>query len=188
MYLLCFIPIWWILYLDSALFLCFLYFFGMFCSLFLSLCISLLFFVFFSFKRKTAYDWRISDWSSDVCSSDLTKSVHANADAQRGPMTMPKQLDIVRSHIDDALARGGRALVGGAGAVGDRFVQPTLLVDVPEDSIAVTEETFGPTVTVRKVKDMDEAIELANNTRYALGSTVLSKKNGEELDRKSTRL
>jgi len=103
------------------------------------------------------------------------------AGAQLGPITMPKQLDIIRSHIADALERGGRAVVGGLDSVGERYVQPTILVDVPEDSLAVQEETFGPTVTVAKVRDMDEAIELTNGTRYALGSTVFSKKRGMEI-------
>ncbi|MET0523405.1 MAG: aldehyde dehydrogenase family protein, partial [Nocardioides sp.] len=44
-----------------------------------------------------------------------------------GPITMPKQLDIIRGHIQDAIDRGGRAVVGGVDAVGDRFVQPTIL-------------------------------------------------------------
>ena len=95
-----------------------------------------------------------------------------------GPITMPAQLEVIRRHIDDALARGGRALLGGPEAVGDRFVQPTILVDVPEDSAAVTEETFGPTMTVAKVKDMDEAVARTNASRYALGSTVFSKAKG----------
>ncbi|MTD58046.1 aldehyde dehydrogenase family protein [Amycolatopsis pithecellobii] len=95
-----------------------------------------------------------------------------------GPMTMPSQLDVIRRHITDALARGGRALTGGANAVGERYVQPTVLVDVPEDSEAVTEETFGPTLTVAKVRDMDEAVEKANATRYGLGSTVFSRHRG----------
>jgi acyl-CoA reductase-like NAD-dependent aldehyde dehydrogenase len=98
-----------------------------------------------------------------------------------GPITMPKQMDIIRSHIQDALDRGGRAVVGGVDAVGERFVQPTILVDVPEDSRAVQEETFGPTVTVAKVRDMDEAVRLANGTRYALGSTVFAKERGMEI-------
>ena len=58
------------------------------------------------------------------------------------------------------------------------LVQPTVLVDVPEDSAAIQEETFGPTVTVTRVATMDEAIEKANGTRYALGSTVFSKEHG----------
>ncbi|MFC4783347.1 aldehyde dehydrogenase family protein [Nocardioides sp. MAHUQ-72] len=102
-------------------------------------------------------------------------------DAQIGPITMPKQLDVIRRHIQDALDRGGRAVVGGAGAVGERFVQPTILVDVPEDSLAVQEETFGPTVTVAKVRDMEEAIARTNATRYGLGSTVFGKERAMEI-------
>ncbi len=98
-----------------------------------------------------------------------------------GPITMPSQLGVIRRHIDDALARGGRALVGGADAVGERFVQPTVLVDVPEDSTAVQEETFGPTVTVTRVRDMDEAVARTNASRYGLGSAVFSRARGMEL-------
>ncbi len=117
---------------------------------------------------------------------DQARGLRAAGDAQAkiGPMTMPSQLGVVRSHIEDALARGGRAVLGGADAVGDRFVQPTVLVDVPEDSTAVTEETFGPTVTVKKVASMDEAVALTNATRYGLGSTVFSGRRGTELARR----
>ncbi len=108
-------------------------------------------------------------------------SAHAGDDAKIGPITMPSQLGVIRRHIDDALERGGRALVGGADAVGERFVQPTILVDVPEDSAAVQEETFGPTVTIAKVRDMDEAVALANGTPYGLGATVFSKDHGMEI-------
>ncbi|MDI6912137.1 aldehyde dehydrogenase family protein [Nocardioides sp.] len=105
-------------------------------------------------------------------------SAEGGDDAKIGPITMPGQLGVIRRHIDDALERGGRAVVGGADAVGERFVQPTILVDVPEDSAAVQEETFGPTMTIAKVRDMDEAVELANGTPYGLGATVFSKDNG----------
>jgi aldehyde dehydrogenase (NAD+) len=102
-------------------------------------------------------------------------------DARIGPITMPSQLEVIRSHIADALARGGRALLGGPDAVGDRYVQPTVLVDVPEDSRAVQEETFGPTVTVTRVRDMDEAVAKANGTTYGLGSTVFAKARAMEI-------
>jgi aldehyde dehydrogenase (NAD+) len=116
----------------------------------------------------------------------LAGQVHSgtDSDAGFGPMTRPGQADVVRRHIDDAVARGARALVGGAGAVGERFVQPTILVDVPEDSSAITEETFGPTVTVTRVRDMDEAVALANGTSYGLGSAVFSRSRGPELARR----
>jgi acyl-CoA reductase-like NAD-dependent aldehyde dehydrogenase len=108
----------------------------------------------------------------------------SDAGAKLGPITMPAQLDIIRDHISDALARGGRAILGGADSVDDRFAQPTILVDVPEDSKAVTDETFGPTITIAKVRDMDEAVEKANATRYGLGNTVFSKRRGVELARR----
>lgn len=111
------------------------------------------------------------------------RALYAGADpgAKIGPMTLEGQVDIARRHIDDALARGGRAVVGGPEAVEGRFIQPTVLVDVPEDSLAITEETFAPTVTVTKVSDLDEAVERANSTHYGLGSTVFSKAKGMEL-------
>ena len=115
-----------------------------------------------------------------------TSDLRAGADsgAKLGPITMPKQLGVIREHIADALARGGKALVGGVDSVGDRFVQPTVLVDVPEDSKAVTDETFGPTITIARVRDMDEAVAKANATRYGLGNTVFSRSRGLELARR----
>ncbi|MGH3759520.1 aldehyde dehydrogenase family protein [Actinophytocola sp.] len=117
---------------------------------------------------------------------DLARSVRAGSDAEAkiGPITMPGQLKIIKRHIADALSRGGRALVGGADAVDDRYAQPTVLVDVPEDSPAVREETFGPTLTIAKVRDMDEAVAKANDSRYGLASTVFSKARGMELARR----
>lgn len=101
--------------------------------------------------------------------------------AKIGPITMPKQIAIIRHHIEDALARGARALLGGADAIDGQFVQPTILVDVPEDAAAVTEETFGPTLTVARVRDMDEAIERVNAGFYGLGSTVFSRHHGRQI-------
>ncbi|HEY6935262.1 MAG TPA: aldehyde dehydrogenase family protein [Marmoricola sp.] len=102
-------------------------------------------------------------------------------DTRIGPITMPEQLDVIREHIDDALARGGRAVLGGPAAVGERFVQPTVLVDVPEDARAVQEETFGPTVTVTRVADMDEAVARANGTRYGLAAGVFGRARAMEV-------
>ncbi|GIH10143.1 aldehyde dehydrogenase [Rhizocola hellebori] len=103
---------------------------------------------------------------------------------QIGPITMPGQREVIKRHIDAALASGGRALIGGADAVQGTHVRPTILVDVPEDSVAVQEETFGPTVTVAKVSSMDEAIKLANATDYGLGSAVFSRDHGIDIARR----
>jgi acyl-CoA reductase-like NAD-dependent aldehyde dehydrogenase len=105
-------------------------------------------------------------------------------DADFGPITMPSQIDLIRSHIDDAIARGGRAVLGGPEAVQAPYVRPTILVDVPEDSLAVRDETFGPTLTVTRVRDGDEAVTRANASRYGLGGSVFAKARGMELARK----
>ncbi len=104
--------------------------------------------------------------------------------ASYGPITMPRQLEVIREHVADALSRGGRAVVGGTGSVGDPYVDPVLLVDVPEDSPAMTRETFGPTLAVARVRDADEAVDRANASAYGLGSAVFSRRRGMELARR----
>jgi succinate-semialdehyde dehydrogenase / glutarate-semialdehyde dehydrogenase len=101
-----------------------------------------------------------------------------------GPITMPGQIDVIRRHIDDALARGGRAVLGGADAVQPPHVAPTVLVDVPEDSAAVREETFGPTLTIAKVADAEEALRKANALPYGLGGAVFGKANAVRIARR----
>ena len=113
-----------------------------------------------------------------------TSDLRAGPGEKIGPMTMPTQPAVIRRHIADALAHGGAALVGGPDAVGDRYVQPTVLIDVPEQCSAVQEETFGPTLTIARVADMDEAVRLANASAFGLGASVFSAARGMELARR----
>jgi acyl-CoA reductase-like NAD-dependent aldehyde dehydrogenase len=94
--------------------------------------------------------------------------------ASYGPITMPGQLDVIKRHIDDAVAQGGKAVVGGPNSVKEPYVEPVILLDVPDDSPAVCEETFGPTITVHRVESVDEAVARANATEYGLAGTVFS--------------
>jgi succinate-semialdehyde dehydrogenase/glutarate-semialdehyde dehydrogenase len=110
--------------------------------------------------------------------------ISAGADAAVGPITMPSQVDTIARHIADGLERGGRPLVGGAQSVAAPYVQPTILVDVPEDAAAVREETFGPVLIVNRVRDADEGIERANASSYGLGGAVFSRRRGLELARR----
>ncbi|MBF6243676.1 MULTISPECIES: aldehyde dehydrogenase family protein [Nocardia] len=116
----------------------------------------------------------------------ILSDVHAGSDATAsyGPMTMPSQVDIVRRHIESALANGGTAVLGGPDSVHAPYIEPVVLVDVDENSDAVCEETFGPTVTIRTVDTIDEAVDLANNSKYGLGSAVYSRKHGLEIARR----
>jgi acyl-CoA reductase-like NAD-dependent aldehyde dehydrogenase len=95
-------------------------------------------------------------------------------EADYGPMTLPDQAEVVEKHIADALARGGRPVVGGIGSIRRPYVGPVILADVPEESKAVTDETFGPTITVAKVATLAEAVQRANESRYGLGGTVFA--------------
>jgi acyl-CoA reductase-like NAD-dependent aldehyde dehydrogenase len=105
-------------------------------------------------------------------------------EASYGPITMPRQLDVIRRHLDDALARGAKAVVGGKDAVRPPYVQPTVLVDVPDDAPAVCEETFGPTLVVTRVRSVDEAVDKANAVDYGLGGAVFTKHGGREIARR----
>ena len=95
-------------------------------------------------------------------------------EADYGPMTLPGQAEVIEKHIADALARGGRPVVGGIASIRRPYVGPVILADVPEESKAVTDETFGPTITVAKVASLAEGVELANASRYGLGATVFA--------------
>ena len=114
---------------------------------------------------------------------EIAKTIHPGAPGmgKYGPTTMPKQIPIIQSHIDDAISRGATVLLGGSNSVKAPFVEPVIFCNVPEDSIAMTEETFGPTIAINKVKTMAEAIELSNATRYGLGASVWSKRRGKQI-------
>ena len=104
-----------------------------------------------------------------------------------GAMTHGPQVEIVRSHVQDAVDKGAEVLVGGEAPAGPgQFFQPTVLTGVDHTMKIMTEETFGPTLPVMKVRDADEAVRLANESRYGLNSSVFSKDvaKGEQVARR----
>src|SRR3954454_6890622 len=101
-----------------------------------------------------------------------------------GPMTMPKQVDLVREHVEEALDRGARAIIGGRESVRAPYIDPIILVDVPEDARVIREETFGPVLPVTRVRDIDEGVERANRTSYGLGAAVFGKKRAYDAARR----
>ena len=116
-------------------------------------------------------------------SSQMAKTLKPGSDANSsyGAATMAGQIDVVEAHIKDALARGGHLVVGGEESVQRPYVFPVIIADVPEDSIAMTEETFGPIICINTVDSVDEAIRLSNESRYGLGASVWSKHHGNEI-------
>ena len=104
--------------------------------------------------------------------------------ADYGPITMPAQIDVIRRHLDDAFARGARAVVGGQDAIRPPYVDPVVLVDVPEDALVMREETFGPVLPITRVADGDEAVRKANDTAFGLGGAVYGGSDARELARR----
>jgi acyl-CoA reductase-like NAD-dependent aldehyde dehydrogenase len=89
-----------------------------------------------------------------------------------GAMATAAQRDIVARHVDEAVAGGARVITGGKPTGIGTFFEPTVLADVDQSMSCMREETFGPTLPVVKVADEDEAIRLANDSRYGLSATV----------------
>ena len=90
-----------------------------------------------------------------------------------GGLVTTQQLEIVKSHVQDAVAHGATIATGGETT--SEFFEPTILLDVDHSMACMRDETFGPTIPVMKVADEDEAIRLANDSQYGLSATVWTK-------------
>jgi len=97
-------------------------------------------------------------------------------DGHLGAMTSAAQIAIVRDHLEDAIAKGAKVLTGGPGAISGAYIQPTVLTGVDHRMKVMSDETFGPVIPIQRVSSLDEAVRLANDTRYGLGSTVFAGK------------
>ena len=91
-----------------------------------------------------------------------------------GAIFWPRQLEIIEEQMADARARGAKVLVGGRRNpdLPGLFYEPTVLVDVDHGMRIMSEETFGPILPIVRVRDEEEAIRLANDSEYGLGSNV----------------
>ncbi|HUC60382.1 MAG TPA: NAD-dependent succinate-semialdehyde dehydrogenase [Alphaproteobacteria bacterium] len=93
-----------------------------------------------------------------------------------GPLVNADTRDKVAHLVDDALARGAKAVIGGKRMDGKGFYYPpTVLVNVPEDAQCLAEEIFGPVAPIVTFKTEDEAIQKANNTEYGLVSYLYTR-------------
>lgn len=115
----------------------------------------------------------------DKVQQEVAKVRVGNGDGDHlGAMTMPKQIDVVKAHVEDALKKGAKAIVGGMDSFDGPYIRPIVLVDLKPDMRIMHEETFGPVLPIVRVKSTDEAVRAANETTYGLGSSVWSKGGG----------
>jgi len=98
----------------------------------------------------------------------------ASGEFDVGAMFWPRQLEIVAKQVDEAVAGGAQVLVGGRKnpRLKGYYYEPTVIVGVRSDMSLMRDENFGPVLPIVRVRDLDEAIARANETRYGLGANV----------------
>jgi acyl-CoA reductase-like NAD-dependent aldehyde dehydrogenase len=111
-----------------------------------------------------------------------------NSETDVGPMIHQRQLEIVESHVEDAVDRGAQILAGGARLpeLGPNFFKPTVLADVTQRMRIMREETFGPVLPIMAFDSDDEAAQLANDSEFGLAASVWTRdsQRGERLARR----
>ena len=102
-----------------------------------------------------------------------------------GAVFWDKQMDIIEAHVKDAREKGARVLLGGERnrSLSGYFFPPTVVVDVDHDMDLMKHETFGPIIAIQRVRDEEEALELANESEYGLSGNVWTsdRETGEKL-------
>ncbi|GAA5972474.1 hypothetical protein JCM3765_001212, partial [Sporobolomyces pararoseus] len=133
--------------------------------------------------HSSLYDSFVATAESRIKDLKLGDVLSANAAGKQidvGAMVTDRLFDQLEGLIRDAVDAGARCLVGGKRAskelVGEgHYFEPTLLVDVKPDMLIAQQEIFAPVMTVLKYDTLDEAVEIANGTRYGLGASVFGK-------------
>jgi len=97
-----------------------------------------------------------------------------------GPLHSARQRTEIEEQLADAIELGGRVVAGGQRPTGEQFAnghyfEPTIVVDVPDGARVWREETFGPLLPIMRVRDLDEAIQRANDTEFGLGSSIFTR-------------
>jgi acyl-CoA reductase-like NAD-dependent aldehyde dehydrogenase len=102
-----------------------------------------------------------------------------------GPLSTDHQLNVVKRHVEEALARGATLHWGGESALAGRFYRPTILTGVNSEMEVMQAETFGPVVPIQVVANEAEAIREANRGNYGLTGSVWTRdlKRGERVAR-----
>lgn len=93
-----------------------------------------------------------------------------------GPIVSKKQLDKLKEQLDDTVNKGAKIIYGGnlLDIDNGNYIEPTLIANISKDMLVYNEEVFGPILSVIPFNDIDEAIKIANDTKYGLGGYVFT--------------
>jgi acyl-CoA reductase-like NAD-dependent aldehyde dehydrogenase len=139
------------------------------------------------YVQEPVYDEFVSRLVAEVGKLRQGMDAKGSFTADLGAMATENQLEIVERHVQDARDKGARVLTGGTRGATGLFYAPTVLVDVDHTMDCMTEETFGPTLPIMKVRDEEEALRLANDSPYGLAGSVWTG-SPERADRVARRL
>ncbi len=115
--------------------------------------------------------------------ANVRQNAHDGFETDLSVLITDDQFAIVCEHVEDAVRRGAEVRIGGKPGAAAGFFEPTVLTGVDHSMLIMREETFGPILPVMRVRDIDEAIALANDSDYGLGATVwtASTKRGKQI-------
>ena len=106
----------------------------------------------------------------------ITMGDPTNEKSQLGPLSSQDQFDTVKSQVDESVAKGARILCGGVAPDRKGFYYPaTVLADLAPGMPAYEDEIFGPVASIIRASDDEDAMRLANESRYGLGGGIFSK-------------
>lgn len=90
-----------------------------------------------------------------------------------GPLTAPQGVEKAKAHIEDAVSKGAKVLLGGKPISGKgNFFEPTVIADTTPDVLLHNEEVFAPVAALYPFDSEEEAIKMANNLEVGLASCV----------------
>lgn len=112
--------------------------------------------------------------ADDLIAAVSEKMATLRPEVDFGPLISSQQRDAFNSFIEDAVSKGAKVAAQAPLAESGFYVQPCVLVDVPDDARVLTEECFGPALPIIRVPSVEEAISSANATKYGLGASVWS--------------
>lgn len=125
------------------------------------------------YVHEKVYDQYIEEFVKEVQSWKIGKPNEEGV--YIGPLTREAQLEVLEGQVFEATSKGAKLVTGGKRIEGKGYYfEPTVLTNVTNDMAVMQEESFGPIIGIKKVKDDDEAITLMQDTEYGLTASVYS--------------